>query len=319
MTARRMRRSRVLAKLRQGQVATCLKINLADARAVEIAAMAGFDSLWTCMEHVPNDWSVIEKQILAAKAHDVDMVVRVARGSYSDLVKPLEMDATAIMVPHVMNLEDAKTVIRHTKFYPLGLRPLDGGNADGAYTAIGLAEYMENANRERFNILQIEDPEPLGQLDEIAALPGLDMLFFGPGDFSQAIGEPGNMQHPLIQEARRKVAETARKHGKFAGTVGSVENFDELADMGYQWISVGADVVGLTRYCQDIADRLSAKTARWNRESGHRGFGSSESGSSGSGTSECGSNESGTGESCSHESAEHKSGKSESRPGVYSD
>jgi len=259
MAGRRMRPSKVLEKLRSGQVATCMKINLADARVVEIAAMAGFDSLWTCMEHVPNDWSTIEKQILAAKAHDVDMVVRVPRGSYSDMIKPLEMDATAVMIPHVMSLTDAKAIVRQTKFYPLGLRALDGGNADGAYTGIDLPVYLEDANRERFNILQIEDPEPLGELDDIAALPGADMIFFGPGDFSQAIGAPGQLQREEIREARRLVAEAARRHGKFAGTVGSADNFDELVEMGYRWISVGADVVGLSAYCGSIASRLNEK------------------------------------------------------------
>src|SRR5690606_13991499 len=143
-----------------------------------------------------NDFTVIEKQILAGKVHNVDVIVRVARGSYSDLIRPLEMDAAGIMIPHVMSYEDAKNIVRQTKFYPLGLRPLDGGNADGAYTNIDVVSYMEQANKERFNILQIEDPEPLDDLEEILELPGLDMIFFGPGDFSQAIGAPGQMDHP---------------------------------------------------------------------------------------------------------------------------
>lgn len=83
--------SRVLAKLRAGKVATCFKLNLADARAMEIAAMAGFDCLWPDIEHVPNDLAVIEKGIWAAKSQDVDVMVRVARGGYSDYIRPLEI------------------------------------------------------------------------------------------------------------------------------------------------------------------------------------------------------------------------------------
>ena len=254
---RRMRRSRVLDKLRQGKVATCMKINLADARVIEIAAIAGFDCLWTDMEHVPNDLSTIEKQILAGKAHDVDVVVRVPRGSYSDLIKPLEMDATGIMVPHVMSLADAQQIIKHTKFHPIGLRPLDGGNADGAFCNIELTDYMQQANNERFNILQIEDPEPLAELEEIISLPGLDMIFFGPGDFSQAIGAPGQGDHPEIEETRKKIATLARGNGKFAGTVGGVGDVEALTEMGYQFISVGADVIGLSQYFTNIVDQLS--------------------------------------------------------------
>ncbi|MFA5865798.1 MAG: aldolase/citrate lyase family protein [Phycisphaerae bacterium] len=247
-----MRPSRVLTKLRAGEVALCFKLNLSDDRAVVIAAMAGFDCLWTCMEHVPNDWSVIERQTMAAKAYEVDIMVRVSRGSYSDYIRPLEMDASGIMVPHIMNLEDAKNVVRMTRFHPVGRRPVDGGNADGAYCNIELTEYFRQANAQRFVCLQIEDPEPLADMEAIAALEGVDMLFFGPGDFSQGIGFPGQWDHPRITETRKRVAEVCRAKGKFAGTVGSLANCKELIQMGYQFISIGADVLGLSQYCQNI-------------------------------------------------------------------
>src|SRR5690606_7694970 len=178
----------------------------------------------------------------------------VPRGSYSDYVKPLEMDATGILVPHVMGVEDARKVIHMTRFHPIGRRPIDGGNADGAYTALDFNAYLESANRERFVVLQIEDPEPLDELEEIAQLEGFDMLFFGPGDFSQGIGAPGQWNHPLLIETRRRVAEVANRYGKYAATVGTSANLGELVDMGYHFVSVGADVVGLKNYCQDIAN-----------------------------------------------------------------
>jgi 4-hydroxy-2-oxoheptanedioate aldolase len=160
-----------------------------------------------------------------------------------------------------MNAADAKTVIRGTKFYPLGMRPVDGGNADGAYCGIEMADYLAQANAERFNILQIEDVEPLDELEQIIALPGMDMIFFGPGDFSQSIGAPGRMDHPLIAETRRRIAELAVKHGKYAGTVGSTGNAEELIAMGYRFISVGADVVGLTQYFRGIVGELHKRDA----------------------------------------------------------
>jgi len=252
MDTKQMRPSRVLAKLRAGAVASCFKFNLADARAVEIAAMAGFDCLWLDREHVPNDLSVIEKGIWAAKAHDADVLVRVSRGSYSDYIRPLEMDAAGIMVPHVMSLADAQSVVRMTRFHPLGRRPVDGGNADGAYCNVDFIDYLKQANEQRFVVVQIEDPEPLAELDAIAALPGIDMLFFGPGDFSHGIGAPGQWDHPQLLEARRRVAGAALAHGKFAGTVASPANLDELIGLGYRFLSIGADVVGLSHYCEAI-------------------------------------------------------------------
>jgi 4-hydroxy-2-oxoheptanedioate aldolase len=259
MSKQNMRPSRTLAKLRSGGIASCFKFNLADARAVEIAAMAGFDCLWTDMEHVPNDVSVIERGIWAAKAHDADVLVRVCRGSYSDYIRPLEMDAAGIMVPHVMSLADAQQVVRMTRFHPLGRRPVDGGNADGAYCNIDFVEYLKQANEQRFVIVQIEDPEPLAELDTIAALPGIDMLFFGPGDFSHGIGAPGQWDHPLLLDARRRVVEAAVAHGKFAGTVASPGNLDELIALGYRFLSMGADVLGLAQYCRALMSEFTQR------------------------------------------------------------
>ena len=240
-----MRPSHVLQKLRAGEVVNCFKLNLESSRAVEIAAMSGFDCLWTDGEHTANDWGVLEKQILAAKAHDTDILVRVGRGSYNDYIKPLELDATGIMVPHIMSLEDAQSVAHMTRFQPLGRRAVDGGNADGAYCLIDVNEYLRQANEQRFVIVQIEDPEPLGNLEAIAAVEGIDMLFFGPGDFSHAIGAPAQWNHPFLLETRKRIAQVCAAHGKFAGTVGSLENMDELIELGYRFINIGSDVRGL--------------------------------------------------------------------------
>ncbi|MEO8765987.1 MAG: aldolase/citrate lyase family protein [Ginsengibacter sp.] len=253
----KMRESKVLKKLRAGHTVNCIKINLANAQVSELAALAGFDCVWVDQEHCSQDWSLLNAQVWSTKAHDTDILVRVPRGSYSDLVKPLEIDATGIMVPHIMNLEDAKNVVKMTRFHPLGLRAIDGGNADAGYTNVDFMEYLAQANKERFVVLQIEDHEALHELDAIAALDGFDMLFFGPGDFGQSIGAPGEWNHPKLLEARKMVAEIAVKHGKIAATTGSIDKLDEFTEMGYKFISVGADVLGMSNYFHELVNRFN--------------------------------------------------------------
>ena len=76
------RRSRLLEKLRRGELASLLKINLSDPRVVEIAGLTGADGVWLCTEHVPGDWLNLENQIRAARIHDVDTLVRVGRSIF---------------------------------------------------------------------------------------------------------------------------------------------------------------------------------------------------------------------------------------------
>ena len=199
-------------------------------------------------------WS-IERAVCAAKNYDCDILTRVTRDGYSDLIRPLEADSTGIMVPHLMSLEEAKEIVYYTKFYPVGRRPIDGGNADGKYGLVNPLDYMKQANEERFVVVQIEDPEPLAELEEICALDGIDMIFFGPADFSQGLGIPCKFDDERITETRKLIAETARKHGKFAGTTGSFDNIAEYAAMGYNFINVGADVVVLSTGYLDMLNK----------------------------------------------------------------
>ncbi|HNR67675.1 MAG TPA: aldolase/citrate lyase family protein [bacterium] len=249
----RVRENKMAKKLRAGEVVVSTKTNLADPRVVDLIGLCGIECIWLDLEHVPNDWQVIENQIRAAKVHGMETLVRVTRGSYSELIKPFEADASAIMVPHLMSAADARQVARITRFHPIGRRPVDGGNADGAYCMIDFARYLQQSNEQKLVMVQIEDPEPLDELDEIAAVDGLDVLFFGPGDFSHAIGAAGQPDHPLIGKARQRVADAALAHGKIAGTVGTLENLAALIDMGYRFINIGADVLCLTEYFSRIA------------------------------------------------------------------
>lgn len=243
-----MRPSRVLRTIRAGKVARCLKLNTTDPRVAEIFASAQPDAIWACMEHVGAGWGEVEHQIRAAALHDVDLVLRVARGSYSDYVRGLEMDAAGLIVPHVMGPEDARAVRDATKFAPVGRRAVDGGNADARFTRLGLTDYLAQANSERFVFHQIEDPEAVPHIEEIAEIEGVDALFFGPGDYSVALGIPGQIDHPEVEKVRRRVAEVARRAGKIAATVCAQPAIGRHADMGYNFLSVGADVIALTQY-----------------------------------------------------------------------
>jgi len=94
---------------------------------IEIAGLCGVDAVWLCNEHVPNDWIGLESQIRAARVHNIDTLVRVSRGSYSDYIRPFEADATGIIVPHIGSEDEARQIVSWVRFHPVGKRALDGG------------------------------------------------------------------------------------------------------------------------------------------------------------------------------------------------
>lgn len=234
-----------MREIREGRLAVSLKININHANVIELAGLAGASAVWICNEHVPSDWSQMEHCIRAAKIHDMDVIVRVSKGSYSEYVKPFEADAAAIMVPHVASGAEARQIVDMCRFYPVGRRALDGGNVDGAFCQTPMAEYLAASNREKFLILQIESPEAVEVIDEIAAVPGFDFLLFGPGDYSHRIGHAGDIGHPLVLAARRKVEEAARRHGKHLFGVAAGGTSQEMLARGYTIANVGSDVCAL--------------------------------------------------------------------------
>jgi 4-hydroxy-2-oxoheptanedioate aldolase len=249
-----IRPSRILRRLRAHQFPTVLKINLSDPRVLEIAGLCGIDAVWLCNEHVPNDWTGLENQIRAARLHDVDTLVRVSRGSYSDYIRPLEADATGIIVPHVTSADEAREIVDCVRFHPLGKRALDGGNVDGRFCLLPVQDYINHSNQERILILQIESPEGLEHVEEIAAVPGFNGLLFGPGDFSHRMGKAGQLDALEVIAARKRVAAAASAHKKFAMAAGLIAPFAELVEEGHSVFGIGADVVGLANY---IAERVN--------------------------------------------------------------
>ncbi len=87
------------------------------------------------------------------------------------------------------------------------------------------------------------------------------MLLFGAGDFSHGIGAPGQWDHPKITETRKRIAEVATAHGKFAGIVGPASDVGEYVDMGYSFVSIGADVIGISTDCRELLDEFAKQVS----------------------------------------------------------
>lgn len=256
-----LRPSRIKRLLREDKFPATIKFNLTDPRVTELAGVCGFDAVWLCNEHVPTDWTTLEHTIRAARLHDMDSLVRVSKGGYSDYIRPLEAGATGIIVPHVESAEEAARIVSWTRFHPLGKRALDGGCTDGLYCAVPQDDYLENSNTEKLVILQIESPEGLAQVEQIAAVPGFDGFLFGPGDFSHRIGKAGQLTDPEVTAARRRVAKAARTNGKFAMTSGLFVPFEEFVAEGVNVFNLGSDVGALQVFFRDRLKLMQGNVA----------------------------------------------------------
>lgn len=252
--------NKVLEKLRRGEpVLAGTPTPFADAKLTEMIGLCGFDCVWIDWEHQDITDHDIFHMCLGARAAGCEPMVRIRRSDYWSYFRPLEMGATAILVPHVMNADDARWVVRNSRFAPAGLRGMDGAEAACDYYMRDMREYMQWANENIIVGVQIEDREAVETIDEIAAVEGIDLLFVGPGDLSQSYGIPTQMDSPLIREAKERVAAAAKANGKWWGsTSASAEATQELLAQGALFIVWGAAVILLADGYRSIKAQFEA-------------------------------------------------------------
>ena len=228
-----MRKSKIKQKLNQGEAALTTTLHFTDAAVYELASLLGFDGIWMDLEHHGTSLETAGQLMRAARVGDVDIVARPAKGEFMRIGRILELGATAILYPRCDDAKEAAEVVRWAKFAPQGTRGVDSAGADNPYLLMPLVEYLQAANEQTLIIIQLEDESAVQNASAIAAVDGVDALFFGPGDYSILSGIPGQWDHPKLRDARQRVADAALAAGKHWGMpVSSSDAAQELIENG---------------------------------------------------------------------------------------
>ena len=113
--------------------------------------------------------------------------------------------------PRWRSAREAEQILQWAKFHPRGIRGINSTGVDGRYGSVALPEYIRRANADTFVALQIENTDALEDVEAIAAVSDVDVLFIGPADLSQSLGIPGQWQHPKLWQAIERVAQAAAR------------------------------------------------------------------------------------------------------------
>lgn len=252
-----MRHSKVLAKLRAGQVARVCSVGGFLRYFPRMAASFRYDAIWVDAEH--RVWDPTEATAMLALHHlaDIDCLWRPASTEKACLYRLLEDGASGLMIPHVSTPQRAQELVQAVRFPPLGDRGLDGTGVDADFWVGSPPDYTEYVNRETFLVVQIETPQALDNVEAIAAVPGLNVLFLGPGDLSLRLGCSPAVDDPLMLDAQRRIAAAARQHGLAWGRpVGSAEDARAVIDLGGQLVAFGNDFWAVHQHLADCAAQL---------------------------------------------------------------
>lgn len=195
-----MRSNRMRAKLLAGEPVIGINLQIDSPWLVEMIGLAGFDYVMLDMEHGFARMN-LPVLILAADAAGITPIVRTPDFSRADVLNALEFGAGGVQIAMVDTPEQAAALVRETKFAPIGERGFSSVTRAADYGRASMAEYADAANRETLLIVQLETRRALENAAAIAAVPGIDMIFFGPGDLSQSLGLFGQEGSDAVRDA----------------------------------------------------------------------------------------------------------------------
>ncbi|MDR5647528.1 4-hydroxy-2-oxoheptanedioate aldolase [Burkholderia cenocepacia] len=239
--------------LRAGHSKIGLWVGLANADAAELLASCGFDWLLLDGEHAPNSVHTILDQLRAVAPYPVHPVVRPLQGDVALIKQYLDVGAQTLLVPMVDTPEQAEEMVRAMRYAPEGIRGM-GSALARASRWNRVNDYVNRANAEMCLLVQAETTLAIENLAHIAAVEGVDGVFFGPADLSASMGYRGQANHPEVRRVILNGIQTVRAAGKAAGVLMADRAVAKsYLDAGAQFVAVGVDTTLLVQAAAALA------------------------------------------------------------------
>lgn len=258
-------------KMRKGAPVFGSTFYTGSTTAVEVAGNWGLDFAFIDAEHTPvNVDAQMEKLVMAALLSGIAPLVRVRGTNEWDIRKSLEIGATGVIIPQVNTAEQARAIVRAAKFPPYGRRGGDASCRSAGFAGPGYqwSAYMERENANKLVIPMAESYEFFDNIDEILEVEGIDVINFGPADYSisRRISIDYSMSHPEVDEKLSELIEKchARDIKVMAPCIPPVaENVIALKNKGVDMIIMGNDVMFLNEGNKRAREAIgaSAKSA----------------------------------------------------------
>jgi 2-keto-3-deoxy-L-rhamnonate aldolase RhmA len=244
--------------LRDGTMPVGTWLMSASPGAAEALGCLGFDFLVVDMEHVPIDIPHALTLLQAIGGTPAQPVVRLAANDPVLVKRALDIGAQTLMFPFVQDEAEAARAVAATRYPPQGTRGFAAMHRGSRYATV--PDYARRANDEACVIIQLETPAAIGRLEAIAAVPGVDAIFLGPGDLAATSGHIGQIAHDDVQMQLRSCAEECRRLSMPIGTVGPTpEMVKTFIGYGYSFVAVASDMGMMMRQAADFLERVRVK------------------------------------------------------------
>jgi 4-hydroxy-2-oxoheptanedioate aldolase len=255
-----MRINQTRERLSKGE--TVLGTSLQVYRSQEIPrtfAAAGFDYLYIDMEHGAFNLETAQDMIKASLEAGITPIVRVCELLYSLCARLLDAGAQGIILPRVEDPALLKEAMSWLRFPPTGRRGYGVNPTMVDYEARSFQEIIEHQNRNTLAVVQFETTKAMERIDDLLAVPGLDVIMVGPADLSISLGIPGQFEHPLLVSTVERLIEKCNRHGVVPGIqVRSVALAKFWVEHGMRFVGTSAEHAMLLEKSRETVSQLRA-------------------------------------------------------------
>lgn len=233
----------VTRALRAGKVCVgACSISLPCAAVAQISAAAGFGFFYFDMEHSHLPIEEVEPICNAAKLTGITPIAGTTGIADFLISRPLDSGAMGVIVPHVSTADEVRLIVNACRYVPKGTRGLIDYGMLTEFRDVNTVEWVEAMNREILVAVKVESVTGIENIEEIAAVPGLDAVLIGPGDLSASYELPGQTNHPRLREAIDRMIAACKRNGISGGPhVSSAAAAREWADRGATFMSCSFD------------------------------------------------------------------------------
>lgn len=232
--------------LRAGDRQIGLWISLSSHYAAEVVAPAGFDWALIDMEHSPNDYFSVLGQLQAFAASGTTAIVRAEWNDTVAIKRLLDLGVPGLLLPMIQTVEEAERAVAATRYPPRGVRGVAGSTRANRFGRV--KDYVSRVEEETALLLQLETRAAVERAEEIAAVDGVNGIFFGPADIAADLGFVGQPMHDQVWSLIRPVAKALIDKGVPVGTLVQDPAFAAgLLNDGFTFVACGADTAILAR------------------------------------------------------------------------
>lgn len=210
----------------------------------QIVQAAGAEFLLMDMEHAGTGYEAIKAQCEMARGVGVVPMARVPANQYHYISRALDVGCMGVMAPMVGSSEEAQFIVSCTRYPPQGRRGAAFGFAHDDYQGGSVADKISVAHERTLVMCLIETEQGIRNIDAIAAVPGVDVLWLGHFDLTNFLGIPAQFDHPRYVDAIDRLVAAAKKHGKVLACMTADEQWSRAYwDKGFRMFAVGVDAM----------------------------------------------------------------------------